>query len=279
MQALHIAALECPKKVIEEIVNVLLIAGSDPKIMDEEGLTAYALAKQSNNQAYLDVFQKYLEFRKGNLSPEENSTYKLLAQVLKSKYVLHAPRDPMTVPKELIAPVPDAKSIKIAAAMTNKKSTTSTGATSTTTSKLKTKPPVDEFALVPPVIAEFINRDNDNNQQRIAERAKDLLVPEEYINPMSHIGFFQMKGVESLKTLKFLTIQAQKNVERREKLVQIGEEVSQQLPSGNEGDGKNTTRPTSKGSMKATSPVKSTNTTTTIASSSGTSSLPNIHKK
>jgi hypothetical protein len=188
----------------------------------------------------------------------------------------------MTVPKEHIAPPPDAKSIKSAMPKKTTASTSSHSTTSTTTSRPKSKPPVDEFALVPPTIAEFINRDNMNNQQRISETAKDLLVPEEYINPISHIGFFQMKGVESLKTLKFMTLQAQKNVERREKLVQIGEEVSQQPPAATateQGDGKNTTRPTSKGNAKTTSPAKPTNTPTTTSSNGSTTSLPSIHKK
>lgn len=238
--ALHIAALECPKKSLQEIVSILLLAGSDPKIIDEEEMTALQLAKETNNHDYVNIFQQYVDFRKGILPPEESDYFRNLWQQLKAKYVIHLPKtDTLTVPKEIIEPsawddTQSMKSMKSKTSQKTIKSTTSHGSTSnaskhsnSTTSTAPTKTlqkPSEPPLFVPTFIAELINTDNAHNAHRIpADRPKDLLIPEEYIAPMSEVGFYQMKGLQSIKTLAFMNNQAQKNCTRREKLISLVE--------------------------------------------------------
>lgn len=58
--ALHLAALDCPKWSVEEIVLLLLIAGADINMKCNDGYTPVDLCRNEGNDVVFNIFNKYI---------------------------------------------------------------------------------------------------------------------------------------------------------------------------------------------------------------------------
>ncbi len=75
--------------MVRECIFALLIGGADPKVVDREGKTAYALAKSHENEEFIDAFTEYVDARKGT---RESPRLKELQEKMKRDYVFHQPK-------------------------------------------------------------------------------------------------------------------------------------------------------------------------------------------
>lgn len=95
--ALHLAAIDCPRPAVRECVFALLLGGADPKVQDLNKQSAYALAKDHENQDFLDAFTEYVDARKGT---RESTDLKALHEKLKINYIFHTPKAPVSPKKK-----------------------------------------------------------------------------------------------------------------------------------------------------------------------------------
>lgn len=72
----------------------LLLGGADPKVVDRNNKTAYALAKMHENQEFLDAFTEYVETRKGT---KESAYVKELQEKLKTAYVFQVVKEQVSL--------------------------------------------------------------------------------------------------------------------------------------------------------------------------------------
>lgn len=82
------AALECPHIVAAEITLILLLCGVDYKLTDVKGKTAYDLAKQKGNSAFVDSYRTYIDVLRGK---SDATPFRDQLLQLKTKYDLHPP--------------------------------------------------------------------------------------------------------------------------------------------------------------------------------------------
>lgn len=87
LSALHLAAMDCPADKVLEITRILLIAGADPRAEDDKGRSAYYIAREQHNQAFLDSVQEYVEVRNGSRDAAE---YTEMYNALVSRYQFFA---------------------------------------------------------------------------------------------------------------------------------------------------------------------------------------------
>lgn len=61
--ALHLAALDCPKKQAQEIALLLLVAGANQAALSEDGKTPFAIATEVKNEHYLAAHNEFKSAR------------------------------------------------------------------------------------------------------------------------------------------------------------------------------------------------------------------------
>jgi ankyrin repeat protein len=193
---LHLLALECPSKVLREILFLLLLVGADLKDVDNERKSPIQIAKDNNNQLFLDSLQEFISLQKNSKEYLRN-----MFDTVRKKYSLH---DPAVIEER-------ENEKKAHKRPSDDESYFPPAGKSEDSSPLKHLPERIQYSI------------EMNDKSTKIQKPKDLLIHENLIPSLTNLSFMELNGLDSLKGLAFLKEEALKNIERREKLVQKSE--------------------------------------------------------
>ncbi|RYG95587.1 hypothetical protein EON65_55740 [archaeon] len=159
--------MECPNASVKEITTLLIITGADPRVSDNRGRSAYSIAKEGNNEGFLEAVQEYIDVRNGN---KDAADIKDLYNGLVAKYCFFS-------------------------------------------SERARQSDADFLSSLPFQAPDFLHL-----VERVGQLPPELSIHEHNIVPLAKHGFDNMKGLESLRCLKYAEEQAEANQQRREKL-------------------------------------------------------------
>jgi hypothetical protein len=192
---LHLLALECPSKVLREILFLLLLVGGDLKDVDNEGKSPIQIAKDNNNQLFLDSLQEFISMQKNSKEYLRN-----MFDTVRKKYCL---LDPVVIEER--------ENEKKVQKRPSDEPYFPPAKSEVETSPLKHLPERIQYSI------------EMNDKSTKIQKPKDLLIHENLIPSLTNLSFMELNGLDSLKGLAFLKEEALKNIERREKLVQQSE--------------------------------------------------------
>ena len=81
--ALHLAALDCPIRVVYDVAILLFLSGIDINEKCAEGKTALIIAEERNNEGFLKAYQEYIHCSENE---EVMNRYEALQELLNKKY-------------------------------------------------------------------------------------------------------------------------------------------------------------------------------------------------
>lgn len=210
---LHLLALECPLHAIRDILFSLLLNGADPKLKDFNNQNAIQLAKDTKNEIFIESFHEFIQYQK--TSKEQLKHYQ---QQLKKKY-------------RLLTHV-----------------MTAGGPVLTSTLSSNNKEEIDDYDQHSKLSFVDDNDTNDGRNSPIRElpleiqnmivtadrqtkiiKPKELIVHEDLLPKLTQTSFIELNGLESMRSLNFVKQEAIKNLQRREKLVQLSDQTLPQI--------------------------------------------------
>jgi hypothetical protein len=232
--ALHLACLDAPKWNAKKIVTLLLLAGCDRDIPDNDGYTAFDLADEHGNIEALSAFNEYdNQDATPRISESNNPTPEKGSENNSQTISEFNSRTSSSVPTRNVSPK-----------ISPRKDDTNESSPKINPKKIKINPIKKQLNLLREELAETYTFGGDDQvewnatikvpkkaqfeipsfvheKQRTGYVPKGMEIHEQFITPLTNEGF-NLEGVPALNTLEYTKGQSLINQHRRELLVSRG---------------------------------------------------------
>jgi len=194
--ALHLAALDSPKKTVQEVTAVLLLAGLDTAALSSDNKTALEMAENVKNEGFLSTYKEY----HGMYSDETvMQKYEALKEDLNTRYCFQ-------VNTKTRGDVASHNSLSFCSELLSSKRY-ATG----TVIPFEAKFPLPDFLF---------------EAGRTGNIPDELTIHEHQIKPLVQSGYHDMRRLEALACLNFTKQESLNNLQRREHLVELSRDES-----------------------------------------------------